>query len=302
MLQLRNGRGLALLLALAASLLGMSSCAQVSKAQGGEQESHAGQEGDQAMHDTEELYISRGGNEIYGILFRPKIREREKLPLVILSHGYNDSSWRSLTYAAAIAEKGFAAFCFDFCGGSSASRSTGSSLDMSIFTEQADLEAVIAEMKALDFVDGDSIFLIGASQGGAVSALVAGAHPEDVRGMALIYPAFVIPDDAREAFASVDEVPDSFVFMGLEIGKAYYEGLFGFDIYAAIEPYKGNVLIVHGDADTLVPISYSERALDVYASAELKVIRGAGHGFSDSEARQAIEWILEYLQREIGQG
>ena len=169
---------------------------------------------------------------------------------------------------------------------------------MSIFTELDDLEAVIPKMKELDFVDSGNILLVGASQGGAVSALAAAAHPEDVRGLVLVYPAFVIPDDARKAFSDISEVPDEYQLMGMTIGKAYYEGLFDFDIFEAIAPYTGNVLIIHGDADALVPLSYSERALDVYASAELKVIDGANHGFTEEEARQAIAWILEYLQQE----
>ena len=32
------------------------------------------------------------------------------------------------------------------------------------------------------------------------------------------------------------------------------------------------MLLIHGDADSIVPLSYSERALEVYPSAELKVI------------------------------
>ena len=281
-------------LILAGALLGFSSCASTSEAKGEEPQAY----------DIEELYISHGShgeNEIYGVLYRPKAAEEGQVPLVVISHGYNDSSWRSLKYAAAFADAGFAAFCFDFCGGSAESKSTGSTQEMSIFTEQADLEAVIAKMKELPFVDSENIFLVGASQGGAVSALVAAANPQDVRGMALIYPAFVIPDDARKDFASIDDVPEAYDFMGMTIGKAYYEGLFDYDIFGAIAPYAGNVLIIHGDADALVPISYSQQALEVYGSAELKVMEGAGHGFSDEQAQQAIEWILEYLQQETGE-
>ena len=49
---------------------------------------------------------------------------------------------------------------------------------MSLFTEQADLEAVISMMQRLDYVDNENLFLMGTSQGGAVSAVTGAAHPE----------------------------------------------------------------------------------------------------------------------------
>lgn len=77
------------------------------------------------------------------------------------------------------------AYCFDFCGGAASNRSDGSPLEMSVFTEQADLEAVIAMIQELDYVDQDNLFLMGTSQGGAVSAITGAAHPQEIRGMIL---------------------------------------------------------------------------------------------------------------------
>ena len=56
-----------------------------------------------------------------------------------------------------------------------------------------------------------------------------------------------------------------------------------------------DVLILHGDADNIVPLSYSEKALEVYSSARLEVFPGAGHGFYEEDAKRAIELITEYL-------
>lgn len=44
---------------------------------------------------------------------------------------------------------------------------------MSVITETGDLNAVIEQVKNWDWVDKENIFLIGESQGGCVSALVA---------------------------------------------------------------------------------------------------------------------------------
>lgn len=199
-------------------------------------------------------------------------------------------------YAEALAEHGYVVYCFDFCGGSSGSRSDGSTLEMSVFTEQADLEAVIAMIQELEYVDSENLFLMGTSQGGAVSAITGAAHKEEIRGMVLLYPAFVLAERANELFQSVEEIPDTYFFLWMEVGRAYFEPLIGYDIYEEIAAYDRDVLMIHGDADSIVPLNYSERALEVYPSSELKVISGGGHGFYGEDARQAIEYMLEYLE------
>lgn len=47
-------------------------------------------------------------------------------------------------------------------------------------------------------MDSDNLFLMGTSQGGAVSAITGAAHKEEIRGMVLLYPAFVMTDHANE--------------------------------------------------------------------------------------------------------
>ena len=192
----------------------------------------------------------------------------------------------------ALARAGYVVYCFDFCGGSPDSRSDGSTLEMSLFTEREDLEAVITMMQGLDFVDSDNLFLIGSSQGGAVSAITAAAHPEAIRGMVLLYPAFVLVQRANDMYQHAEQIPDRQFFMWMDVGRVYFEDLLGYDIYAEIPAYKNDVMLIHGDADTIVPLSGSQRAAAVYPSAELKVIPDAGHGFSGTAAQTAIDAML----------
>ena len=53
---------------------------------------------------------------------------------------------------------------------------------------------------------------------------------------------------------------------------------------------------MHGNMDGIVPISYSERAAEVYENADYFVIDGAGHGFSGSAFEEAVRHIFDYLQ------
>lgn len=249
-------------------------------------------------YETQELYAKRDGNQIYGLAYVPQ-NAGKKMPAVIFSHGFGGNYQVGMQYAEALAEKGYVVYCFDFCGGSPESRSDGTTLEMSIFTEQADLEAVIHMIQGQDFVDKENIFLMGTSQGGAVSAITAAANKEAIKGAVLLYPAFVLVDHAKERFESVDDIPDTYYQMWMTVGRVYAEKLLDYDIYEAISHYDKDVLLIHGDADDIVPLSYSEKAVDFYGSAKLEVLPGAGHGFYGKDAEQAVAWTLEYLNAHI---
>lgn len=218
------------------------------------------------------------------------------MPAVIFSHGYGGTHSTGAPYAQALAQKGFVVYCYDFRGGSNLSRSDGSPLDMSVFTEKADLEAVLSMVQSLDYVDQERIFLMGTSQGGMVSAMAGAARPEEVRGMMLLYPAFCIPDNARAQFPALETVPEQVSFFSwLTVGRRYVEDVWDYDVYADVAAYEKDVLILHGDRDGIVDLSYSQKAIEAYPAAELKVIEGAGHGFSGGNFDLAVSYLLEYL-------
>ena len=120
--------------------------------------------------ETRELYAERDGQRIFGLIHIPR-GEGDKMPAIVYSHGLGGSYHYGFQYAEAMAARGYVVYCFDFCGGSPQSRSDGSPYDMSIFTEQEDLEAVLSMIQNLEYVDTDHIFLLGSSQGGLVSRL-----------------------------------------------------------------------------------------------------------------------------------
>ena len=154
-----------------------------------------------------------GENNIFGMLYLPK-EHNGKIPAVILSHGYNSSYSHVLDIAQSLAERGFAAYSYDFCGGSTLSRSGGSSTDMSIETEISDLKSVIAMISECSFADTEKIYLYGESQGGFVSALTAAQMTDKIDGMALLYPAFCIPDNWLSKDS--EKMPEPFEYMGME--------------------------------------------------------------------------------------
>lgn len=98
---------------------------------------------------------------------------------------------------------------------------------------------------------------------------------------------------------SAEEIPDTYFHLWMTVGRAYFEPLLNYDVYADIAAYTEDVLILHGDADSIVPLSYSKRAVSAYASAQLQVIEGAGHGFYGEDEALALQAITDYLDARL---
>lgn len=246
----------------------------------------------------------RGSLTIRGTEYR---LEGENLPIAIICHGFMANQGTVRRYARALAEMGYAAYCFDFCGGCViGGKSDGKTTDMSVLSEVADLITVIAHTKSLPYTDAARVTLMGCSQGGFVAALTAARLKSAVSRLILFYPALCIPDDARAGkmmFARFDptHIPETFRCGPMKLGRRYAADVLDMDPFAEISPYQGPVMIVHGDRDAIVDISYAERANKAYiakrtASAPVKlvIIKGAGHGFSRKADKLALESIRKF--------
>lgn len=244
------------------------------------------------MH-TEDMRIRADGRTVFGTFYDPEAGEAR--PLVIFSHGFNGSGKDFDAEARALAEHGYCAFCFDFCGGSLETRSDLTTREMTIGTEREDLGAVLEELSLDRRTDKKRIVLFGGSQGGLVTALVAADLPQDVAAVFLLFPALCIPDDWTRAFPNKDALPDEFSRWGVPLGREFVRSVHGLDVFAHIAAYRGHVRIVHGDADDVVPLSYSRRAQAAYADAELAILPGEGHGFSPAGNAEVLCRLLGLL-------
>lgn len=240
--------------------------------------------------------ISAGAHTLYGELLRPKGREGP-LPTVICCHGFG-SSYKlcKKTVGLCLAKSGYQVYCFDFYGGSKRSRSGGSMREMSIFTEREDLDAVIDAVYSWPEVDKERLCLLGESQGGCVAGITAPRHEEQLKAMILYYPAFCIPEDAQKKFARVEDIPELNRIMNQKIGRSYNEKLLDYDIFEELRHFSKPVLILHGDADTVVDISYGQRAAAVYPNAAFKCYPGDIHGFTGKGRLRAAKDSYDFLE------
>ena len=242
---------------------------------------------------SEQTFI-RDGKKIFGKLYMPK--GEGKYPAVILSHAFGANLSMMEGYADAFARNGIIAYAFDFIGGGHDIKSDGVMEEMSVLTEAADLDTVLDGICELDKVDKDNVFLMGASQGGFVSTYVAGTRPERIKGLIAFYPAYVLQDDAKKRTNNGADMKDTFSALGATLSRVYDEDAMSFDIYNVMKKYDKKALILHGTADTLVPLEYSERAAKTIPNATLIKIEGAGHGFGGADDKYATDMAVDFVK------
>lgn len=247
----------------------------------------------------------RDGMTIRGYEYRP---QGENLPIAIVSHGFMANLKTVKHYAKFFAEMGYAAFCFDFCGGSvMMGKSDGKTTDMSVLTEVSDLCAVIEYAKGLEYTNSSNIILMGCSQGGFVSALTAAKLKNQIGRLVLFYPALCIPDDARSGkmmWAKFDpnSIPEIVKCGPMKLGHCYVEDVVTMNPFEEIKGYEGDVLIVHGTADKIVHLRYANQAVETYnsepyeRSVKFHTIDGGKHMFSKRHDKIALEYLSEFAR------
>ena len=59
------------------------------------------------------------------------------------------------------------------------------------------------------------------------------------------------------------------------------------------------MLLLHGDADSTVPLSYSEEAQKIIPDCEFHVIKDGGHEFFGQPFEDAMSYILPNLDSQL---
>ncbi len=244
--------------------------------------------------ETKVCWIKNGERRIYGILSRPQDR-KGKQPVAIIAHGFNGTHHGGKSYFETLNALGFQCYSFDFPGGSVHSRSDNNTMNMSILDEQNDLEAVVRHFKTQPDTDPDRIILIGESQGGLVSALTAAHIVSDIRALILVFPAFCIPDNWNTRYPHTTDIPDTTRLWNVALSRRFFTELQDMKVFKTIRKFRKPVLLIHGDADPIVPVDYSRQAAKTYKNARLHVIPGAGHGFKPQEQTEALRQIQLFI-------
>lgn len=246
----------------------------------------------------EQVSCQSNGNTLYGEMYTP-VYGLSRKPTIIMAHGFNSTHNVFYDLINLLTKEGFITYAFDFAGGATNSKSEGSTLDMTIFTERDNLIDVIDQVSKMRGVDPNNIFLLGESQGGLVSAMAAAKVPDKIKALGLMYPAMGIPASADRIYPD-RIVPDTIKSMGITLGGNFYRSMFDYDVWSDIKPYEGPVLVTHGTADRLVNMSLGQQAADGYKNAEFHAIDGGDHGYNNPEHRAINnQYVVDFFNKQL---
>ena len=250
---------------------------------------------------TEKYLISYEDKNLYGQITAPRDYKNKKLPVVVISHGFNNTFDMYKDYIQLLAKQGFLVYGFDYYGGSRNSKSGGQDmLQMSVKTELTDLKNVVDKLTSESYVDKDHLSIIGVSQGGVVASLYVATNPEQIYKLGLIFPAYVLFDDVKETYQnlgspSFEQLPDRLTHHNASLGKIYLTDALDIDIEDVQRKIIAPTLIVHGTNDTIAPYQYSVDATQRIPNAKLVTVEGGRHRIDDNFGKIAIPAIQNFL-------
>ena len=226
-----------------------------------------------------EFYINNDGTRLHAKLDRPE--GPEKGPLCVLIHGFTGHMEEPHILAAqkAMNDAGVSVLRVEMYGHG---KSDGEFQNHTMFKWVTNALAVVEYAKSLDFVT--DLYLAGHSQGGFLTMLVGAMCADDFKAILPLSPAWMIPEKAREGDIlgvtfDPKHIPEKLISPDWELSGNYVRVAQTMHPEEEIDRYEGPVLIVHGDADDIVPFSYAEKARELYHNAKLIPIAGADHCF-----------------------
>lgn len=258
---------------------------------------------------SDTLRVSGSVGELFTIVQKPAMKKGEKLPVVIICHGFGSDCERPLLTAIAddVVEQGMIAIRFDFNG---CGKSDGLFQNMTVVNEIDDLKHVIRWAREQPWTE--NISLVGHSQGGVVVSMTSGElGASEIKCEVLLAPAAVLRDDAIRGITmgasyNPNDLKGDYVQLpgrgdnpGLKLGKNYIETAMNLPIYETAGNYTGPAMIFQGTHDRIVPYTYAERYHSSIADSLLKLVPDEDHSFTltnDETALAVADWLHSVLR------
>lgn len=209
--------------------------------------------------------------------------------VVVIAHGvtsHKDRPWL-IALSEALGVAGIASLRLSFAGNGG---SEGRYEAATISKEVEDLGSVI------DALAGREVIYAGHSMGGAVGVLRAA---QDDRLRALVSLAGMVHVSAFMDAQFGHLTPGRDVMLGkahCPLSQAFLDDAHAIgDVLPAAARVRVPWLLVHGDADELVPLQDAHDAVAAAGAAKLVMLAGVDHRFSGHEAAMAdavVDWLL----------
>lgn len=260
------------------------------------------------MNQTDKIIKSKRNTDIHATLVLSNDKTSKKG--LIMVHGFKadrTEGGRFIELAHNLALKGINCICMSFPG---CGDSTEDFFNYTLDNCLDDIDTCVNYMVENIGIDLKETGMVGYSMGGRLSCLYVKKHPE-IKSVAL-WAAASYNSKPEESFqgSRFDEMIDEAKANGVCLRKNNFDNStlnFSLDFLNnmlelkpadAIRDYEGNVLIVHGDMDDIVPLDVAHNtynSLTTPKHKQLEIIKGANHGFGlwTDEMHQSQELVLK---------
>lgn len=251
------------------------------------------------MNEERISFKNTRGDILIGVLHHPAVKSAGAT--VILCHGMesNKESEKLVYLARALANKGISALRFDF---SYVGESSGKFEDITYTGEVEDLAAAYELMQSR--CPGRTAIL-GSSMGGTVALLYTARQPSVAALVTVAAPLH--PENFPKRILTPEQVQQWRVqgftsYNGQRLNAFLLNDLERINVLAAAKEITCPVLIIHGDADEIVPVS---EAYELHAcltkNNRLSIMKGADHRLSDPilmerATNEALEWLVGHVR------
>mgnify|MGYP001050439394 CR=1 FL=1 len=247
--------------------------------------------------EARNICLQSNGLKLAGELYTPS--RNRPFPALCICHGipaapYNPDDRGYASLAQRFCAAGFLTLIFNFRG---AGKSQGN-LDMLGWSR--DLQVALDFLYSLEEIDKKHICLLGFSGGAAVSVYTTAHDPRVSTLAACACPAdFSFLASKEQAISSIQHFRDIGVIRDEGFPPSVEEWLNGFETVSPIrwidKISSRSLLLVHGDADEVVPMEHAHRLFQkAKEPKELAIIPGAKHKLRLEEA--AMITVLDWLK------
>lgn len=216
-------------------------------------------------------------------------------PAVVMNHGHGGGRQEGGGFgklAKALADAGIMTIRMDFPGsGDSKESFTEGYLSNMISDSNASLAYLLANFPA----DKDKLGILGYSMGGRIALTVAQTPDNPYKAVGLLAPSadpgkglllfFAGSEEKYQALyaeASTDKgYADYTTIYGQQqkLSKKWFDELLASSPLDGIAAYKGPMLVVHGDKDTVIAQPEIDNVVAAYPSAQVVTVPEADHGY-----------------------
>lgn len=246
-----------------------------------------------------DITITRDGLRLAA---KVSIPNTEKYDVVVLAYGFvgmMDPKVNDLlpVLAEKLQAKGMATVRFDFNGHG---LSEGPLDNMSIYNELEDYHAVLQYV--FDNLKGmEHLYLVGHSQGGVLSSMMAGFYPDKVSKLVIMSPAATLIDDAKIGTCmgidyDPNHIPAKVDFKDFKLNDWYFRTAKFINIYDVARAFHGPVLALHGENDQVVNNYASRHYQAIFDNCEFHLIPDSDHGLHQNR-EDVYKRVVDFLTK-----